>query len=111
MSMAFRIGPGWGAWNRLLAAVAALLLLAGGAHAQTASLDDIVAAVVRIKTFINPDGRSVANLSREREGSGIVIDESGLIVTAGYLVIEAHGAEVITNAGRAVPATVVAYDP
>jgi S1-C subfamily serine protease len=86
-------------------------MFAGAAHPQTASLDDIVAAVVRVKTFINPDGRSVANLSREREGSGIVIDESGLIVTVGYLVIEAHGAEVITNAGRAVPATVVAYDP
>jgi hypothetical protein len=34
--------------------------------------------VVRIKTFINPDGRSVGNLGREREGSGILIDENGL---------------------------------
>jgi S1-C subfamily serine protease len=111
MGAARRIGSGLDACQRLLAAVAALLMFAGAAHPQTASLDDIVAAVVRVKTFINPDGRSVANLSREREGSGIVIDESGLIVTVGYLVVEAYGAEVITNAGRAVPATVVAYDP
>ena len=66
--------------------------------------------MVRIKTFINPDGRSVSNLGREREGSGILIDESGLVLTIGYLMVEAHAAEVVTNAGRTVPATVVGYD-
>ena len=34
------------------------------ARAQTASLDDLLSAVVHIKTSINPDGRSVANLGR-----------------------------------------------
>lgn len=92
--------------------VAALTLVIGAATAaaQPSSLDELVSAVVRIKTFIDPDGRSVANLGREREGSGIVIDESGLILTIGYLMVEAHGAEVVTNAGRTVPATVVGYD-
>ena len=70
----------------------------------------LVAAVVHIKTFINPDGTSVSNLGREREGSGIVIDENGLVLTIGYLMVEAHAAEIITNAGRTVPATVVGYD-
>ena len=65
---------------------------------------------MRIKTFINPDGTSVSNLGREREGSGIVIDESGLVLTIGYLMVEAHAAEVITNAGRTLPASVVGYD-
>src|SRR5262245_54571867 len=74
------------------------------------SLDDLVAAVVRIKTFINPDGRTIENLGREREGSGIVIDADGLVLTIGYLMVEAHAAEVITNAGRTVPASVVGYD-
>ena len=66
--------------------------------------------MVRIKTFINPDGRSVSNLGREREGSGILIDENGLVLTIGYLMVEAHAAEVVTNAGRTVPASVVGYD-
>jgi S1-C subfamily serine protease len=66
--------------------------------------------VVKIKTFINPDGRSVQNLGREREGSGIVIDESGLVLTIGYLMVEALSAELTTNAGRTVAATVVGYD-
>ena len=74
------------------------------------SLDDLVAAVVRIKTFINPDGRTIENLGREREGSGIVIDADGLVLTIGYLMVEAHAAEVMTNAGRTVPANVVGYD-
>jgi S1-C subfamily serine protease len=94
----------------LVVAAFALLLGAATAQAQPSSLDDLVSAVVRIKTFIDPDGRSVSNLGREREGSGIVIDENGLVLTIGYLMVEAHGAEVVTNAGRTVPATVVGYD-
>jgi S1-C subfamily serine protease len=66
--------------------------------------------VVHIKTTINPDGRSVDTLGRERDGTGIVIDDSGLILTIGYLMVEAQGAEVITNDGRAVAATAVGYD-
>ena len=66
--------------------------------------------MVRIKTFINPDGRTVPNLGREREGSGIVIDSDGLVLTIGYLMVEAHAAEVVTNDGRTVPANVVGYD-
>src|SRR3972149_9145594 len=86
------------------------LLVHGPAPAQSPSVEDLVSAVVRIKTFINPDGRSVSNLGREREGSGVVIDESGLVLTIGYLMVEAHAAEVITNAGRTLPAAVVGYD-
>jgi S1-C subfamily serine protease len=80
------------------------------ARAETTALDDLVSAVVRIKTFINPDGSSVQNLGREREGAGIVIDESGLVLTIGYLMVEAQGAEIATSSGRTLPAAVVGYD-
>jgi serine protease Do len=66
--------------------------------------------VVQIKTFINPDGRTVESLGRGREGSGIVIDDNGLVLTIGYLMVEAHTAEIKTNAGRSVPADIVGYD-
>ena len=92
----------------LLAFAAALASTA--APAQNTRLDELVSAVVRVKTFINPDGTSVKNLGREREGSGIVIDESGLVLTIGYLMVEAHAAEIVTNSGRALAATVVGYD-
>ena len=76
------------------AAVSLALTPATPAGAQPASIEDLVGAVVRIKTFINPDGRSVSNLGRERDGSGILIDENGLVLTIGYLMVEAHAAEV-----------------
>lgn len=79
------------------------------AAAQT-SIPDLVSGVVRIKTFINPDARTRENLGRERQGSGIVIDEGGLVLTIGYLMVEAHAAEIVTNAGRTVPADIVGYD-
>ena len=80
------------------------------ARAETVALDDLLSAIVHVKTSINPDGRSVASLGREREGTGVVIDNDGLIVTIGYLMVEAQSAEVITNDGHAVPANVVGYD-
>jgi S1-C subfamily serine protease len=92
----------------LFLALAVALLAA--ASARAASPEELVAAVVRIKTFINPDGQTVQTLGREREGSGIVIDESGLVLTIGYLMVEAHAAQIVTNEGRTVPAEIVGYD-
>jgi len=89
--------------------IAALAVSAAKA-ADTLALDQLLSAVVQIKTVIHPDGRTVASLGRNREGSGIVIDDDGLILTIGYLMVEAQAAEVITNEGRAVPANVVGYD-
>ncbi len=94
------------AWLILFLAVAVF----SPARAETVSLDELLTAIVQIKTRINPDGRSVANLGRSRDGTGIVIDNDGLVLTIGYLMVEAQSAEVITAEGRAVPANVVGYD-
>jgi S1-C subfamily serine protease len=93
-----------------LIAVLALFVAAPPSRAQSVSLDDLLSAVVQIKTSINPDGRSVANLGRNRDGTGIVIDNDGLILTIGYIMVEAESAEVIAADGHAVPANVVGYD-
>lgn len=85
------------------------LVVPATASAQSA-LEDLVSAVVRIKTFINPAGSSVKNLGREREGTGVVIDESGLVLTIGYLMVEADTARIITTSGGTLPAAVVGYD-
>src|ERR1044072_7198538 len=90
----------------LVIAASALVMQPAGA----ATLEELVAAVVQIKTTIAPDGQTVQSLGREGEGSGVVIDEDGLILTIGYLMVEAHAVAVTTNAGRTVPATVVGYD-
>jgi S1-C subfamily serine protease len=97
----------------LLAAVFAASLLSTSstpAPAETGSLEDLISAVVKIKTHINPEGRTVQGLGRDREGTGILIDADGLILTIGYLMVEAYAAEVITNDGRTLPASIVGYD-
>jgi S1-C subfamily serine protease len=101
----------------LLAAVAfALSLLLSpslaphAARAQALNVDELVSAVVRIRASINPDGRTTETLGHERSGNGIVIDKSGLVLTIGYLMVEAHMAEIETGSGRRVAAEIVGYD-
>src|SRR5262245_59411586 len=114
---AFMRNVGWlnlrpvpGFLKLLLATFFASSLLSTPALAETASLEELISAVVKIKTHINPEGRTVQGLGRDREGTGILIDADGLILTIGYLMVEAYAAEVITNDGRTVPATIVGYD-
>jgi serine protease Do len=95
------------------AALMALMVAFGSAPARAGeglSLDELLSGVVGIKTFINPDGYTRESLGREREGTGIVIDDAGLVLTIGYLMVEAHAAEITTNSGHTVPANVLAYD-
>ena len=101
------IASALGSW---LAATVAVLMSASSAPAQNLRVEDLVSAVVQIKTHINPEGRTVEGLGREREGSGIVIDSDGLVLTIGYLMVEAYAAEIVDNNGRTVPANVVGYD-
>ncbi len=89
-----------------------VLAFSAGAKAQgqLPPMEELLSGVVEIKTFINPDARTTENLGRERRGSGIVIDSSGLILTIGYLMVEAHAAQVITNDGRKITADILGYD-
>src|SRR5215468_2866048 len=92
--------------------VAATLVAASvvAAQAQSPTLEQLLSGVVHIKTLITPGGRTTENLGPEREGTGIVIDDNGLVLTIGYLMVEAISAEVTTNDGRTVGANVVGYD-
>ncbi len=67
-------------------------------------------AVVKVEARAVPDARSAATLGDEREGTGIVIGDDGLILTIGYLIIEADDVKVVDSKGRALPARVVGYD-
>jgi S1-C subfamily serine protease len=72
--------------------------------------EEMLAAVVRVRMKAIADARSSANLGQSREGTGVVIDERGHIVTIGYIVIEADSIEITTQDDRTVPATLVGYD-
>src|SRR5258706_435738 len=72
--------------------------------------EDVLGAVVRIKMTAIANARSNATLGANREGTGVVIDDRGHIVTIGYIVIEADSIEITTQDDRTVPATLVGYD-
>src|ERR1700746_2727113 len=91
-------------WLTLATTTVVALVSASVVVAQTARVEELVSAVVRVNTHITPEGRTVQGLGREREGSGIVIDSAGLVLTIGYLMVEAYAAEVVDNNGRTVPA-------
>jgi S1-C subfamily serine protease len=93
--------------------VAALLLFSGpGAVAgePEGELAQLLEAVVRVHTDIPTDARTAAYLGTQRDGAGVVIDDAGLVVTIGYLITEAMGAEVTTGSGRVSRADVVGFD-
>ena len=68
------------------------------------------AAVVGIKVKAVEDARSAQTLGLNRSGSGVVIGDDGLILTIGYLMLEAQQIEIITQEGKILPAMAVAYD-
>jgi S1-C subfamily serine protease len=72
--------------------------------------DKLYSALVRIQTTAVPDARSNATLGREREGTGTVIAKGGIVLTIGYLLVEADDVKVTDNRGRTYPARVLAYD-
>ena len=93
-------------------ALLALALAAAPAWPQDKPKDDadeLLAAVVQVKSKILPNARSLATLGPQRQGSGVLVRE-GYVLTIGYLVIEAEAIEVSGADGKALPATLAAYD-
>ncbi|HMA14174.1 MAG: S1C family serine protease [Bacteroidota bacterium] len=67
-------------------------------------------AVVGVRATVPSTARSADTLGQERAGGGVVIDADGLVLTIGYLIMEADETEIVQQDGRVVPADVVAYD-
>lgn len=74
-------------------------------------LVDAAHAVVGIKVKALANARSNRTLGSERAGSGVLIAPHGLVLTIGYLILEADQVDVTTDRGLTVPASVAAYDP
>jgi serine protease Do len=74
------------------------------------ALVDAANAVVGVKVKAIANARSNETLGAEREGSGVLIGDDGLVLTIGYLIMEADQVEVTDSDGATVPAVVVAYD-
>jgi S1-C subfamily serine protease len=73
-------------------------------------LSEAAGAVVQVRTRALGNARSTESLGTERTGSGVLIAPSGLVLTIGYLILEADQVSLTDANGRTVPASVVAYD-
>jgi S1-C subfamily serine protease len=85
-------------------------LAATGIELQSRALERARQAVVGLQVQAVDGARSARMLGSERRGSGVLIGDDGVVLTIGYLVLEAESVELITEAGRRVPASVLAYD-
>ena len=94
--------------NRFLLLCLAFLLVRP-ALAQDPTPEQVLSGIVGIHAKIQGDARSAETLGKERRGSGALIRE-GLVLTIGYLVIEAESIQVTGHDSRTVPATLAAYD-
>src|SRR5688572_264822 len=78
------------------------------AQAQDLTVDAL--SVVKIRSKAVANARSNRTLGADRQGTGVVIDSEGLVLTIGYLIVEADTIELSTADGKSFPATVVGYD-
>jgi S1-C subfamily serine protease len=102
-------------WLDRLAALQMAVLTVGclvAAHpdAARAATPDSLDGVVQITAYVPQEARTASTLGTERQGSGVVIDDSGLILTIGYLVVEAAEIEIDGAGPEPIPASIVAYD-
>ena len=79
-------------------------------RAILAAMQQANAAVVGIRVTAVEDARSAQTLGQVRTGSGVVIGADGLILTIGYLMLEAEQIEIVTQDNKVLPASAVAYD-
>ena len=73
-------------------------------------LKEVLSSVVSIRTQVPGDAFTAETLGTERRGHGVVIREGGLVLTIGYLIIEAASVWLVDAGGRAIAGHVMGYD-
>lgn len=73
-------------------------------------LERALSAAVFIRSQVPEDAFTAQVLGTERAGNGILISDSGLIVTIGYLVTEAESVWLVANNGQTIQGDVIGYD-
>src|ERR1700685_3766888 len=73
-------------------------------------LERALKSVVSLKTYVPADAFTANTLGTERAGSGVVINDKGLVATIGYLITEAETIWITANDGQVVPGHALAFD-
>ncbi len=81
-----------------------------GGPADPDGLAPVRRAVVGVLAKIPQTARTAGSLGTTRQGTGVLIDTEGHIVTIGYVILEADAVEIYDYQGRRLPALPVGYD-
>ena len=73
-------------------------------------LDRVLSSVVALEAEVPKDAFTASVLGTERVGNGVVLSEDGVVLTIGYLIMEAEQVTLTTVDGRRVPAHVLGVD-
>lgn len=73
-------------------------------------LGAVLRSVVTIQSSVPEDAFTAQALGEQRTGSGVVIRDSGLVLTIGYLITEAETIWIARADGRVVPGHALAID-
>ncbi len=86
----------WSRWLRKFRWAGTLLwILAAACIPGTIQASNPIHAVVGIEAHIPFSARTAGILGTDRRGSGVLIDKEGLVVTIGYLILEAEEVQLI----------------
>ena len=73
-------------------------------------LEAAISAVMGLRSVVPEDAFTAQTLGTERAGNGVLIRDSGLVLTIGYLITEAESIWLSPAVGPAVPGHALAYD-
>ena len=73
-------------------------------------LNKALDSVVRLTSEVPEDAFSARTLGIEREGNAVLISDDGLLLTIGYLVVDARTITIKANGGVPVQAELVGYN-
>ena len=73
-------------------------------------LDRAIKSIVTIQSSVPEEAYTAQILGEQRTGSGVVIRDSGLVLTIGYLITEAETIWIARSDGRVAPGHALAID-
>lgn len=73
-------------------------------------VESVLGAVYLLRSRVPKDGFTAKSLGTERAGHAVLIDDRGLLLTIGYLIVEAESVWLIDADGAAVEGTVIGAD-
>ena len=73
-------------------------------------LEEKLTSIVAVRSLMGADAATASHLGTEREGHGVLISDTGLVLTIGYLITEAETIWLVDATGAATPAHTVGYD-